>query len=117
MSEQAILVSSSGEIEEVLIPAEGEEGRLKVLQDAVGGYIERFPTSLAFVYVNEEAWMKGLDMNTTLMALLNARQPILGNAVILSDDIQIPIHKTLKSNLQLLMNEVSKHQFFEEGGE
>ena len=37
MSEQAIVVRANGEIEEVLIPAEGEDGRLNKLQEFVGG--------------------------------------------------------------------------------
>ena len=113
MSEQAIVVRANGEIEEVLIPAEGEDGRLNKLQEFVGGYIERVPTGYGLIYVNEEGWMKGLSMNITLMMLLRGSQPLLGDAIILPDDTEHPLHRTLRQNLELLLNDSAEYQFFE----
>ena len=117
MSEQAIIIKANGEISEVLLPAEGDEGRLESMQKAVGGLIERFPSSFGMIYLNEEGWIHQLPMNVALMALINANVPLLGDALILPEDEHTPIHPTLKRNLQLLMNEQSEYTFFEGDGE
>ena len=113
MSEQAIIIKANGEISEVLLPAEGDEGRLDSMQKAVGGLIERFPSSFGLIYLNEEGWIHQLPMNVALMALINANVPLLGDALILLEDEHTPIHPTLKRNLQLLMNEQPEYTFFD----
>ena len=82
-----------------MLPAEGEKDRLDSMQKAVGGLIERFPSSFGLIYLNEEGWMKQLPMNVALMALINANVPLLGDALILPDDEHTPIHPNLKKIL------------------
>ena len=114
--EQAYVITAGGEIYEKQIPEDGEQGSLEAKQELVGGYIERLPTKLGDIFLNEEGYPRGYPVNTCLMVLLDWPSYLLGDAIILKQGLD----SSLKERINLMMkpNEApSKHEFFESGEE
>lgn len=85
----ALLIKTDGTSQRVE-PGNGARFTLQELQDFVGGYIERVPLNLPLdepepnfeMFVNEEGLILGLPHND--LASMLARQPLVGNTVVLS---------------------------------
>ena len=87
----AILIKTTDEVEIIDIVAGGIDEELRAMQGFVGGYIEHVrPRGLPRPYcmiVNEEGLVHELPRNSAASALCDGIAPIVGDVLILKDDI------------------------------